>query len=348
MNIDWNIHTRRIYRILKWTGIVLLSVLGIACIVFMAFCEVGKQQLKGQAVTASHENLNSENSYIAPPQVVEYEGRQYRYNDALYVILCMGIDTENDLQEEGVPEKSGQSDANFLVVLDEKQERISILAIPRDTMTELDFYDVTGDYVGSIQEHLALQFAYGNGGSESCEMMLRAVSGLLYQMPMNGYVAFNLHSIKALNGIIGGVDVTLAEDFGEHQAGETIWLDNETAYVYVRGRDARVDYSADERLRRQKQYLLAFTEKALALTKQDIRQPFRIYQSLSDTLLTDVSMYALFSMVVMSMKCDFSEAYFYRVPGEQQLGELYEEYHVDAQALYEQVLEIFYLEEAAS
>lgn len=334
-------------KIVKRIGSVFLALVVILMFLFVAAGEVGKYKLKNQAVTASHEALGSDNSWVEPMQTIEYEGKHYQYNEDLYVILCMGIDTENDMREEGgVAGQGGQSDANFLVVLDEKQKRISIIAIPRDTMTEIDIYDVVGGYVDSIEEHLALQYAYGNGGRESCKMMERAVSGLLYGMPVNGYVSFNLNVIEPLNGTVGGVNITLEEDFEGYQAGETIWLDNKLAYQFIRTRDCDEAYSADARLRRQKQYLSAFVEKVLLLTKQDIRQPFRIYHAVSDYLITDVTMNEMFSMAVLGINCEFSDAYFYRVPGEQRLGDYYEEYHVDRQALYEVVLEVFYLEES--
>lgn len=334
-------------KIAKCIGITFLVLVVILVLLFAAVCEVGKYKLKNQAVTASHEDLGSDNSWVEPMQTVEYEGKHYRYNEDLYVILCMGIDTENDMREEGsVTGQGGQSDANFLVVIDEKQKRISIIAIPRDTMTEIDIYDVVGGYVDSIEEHLALQYAYGNGGSESCEMMERAVSGLMYGMPVNGYVSFNLNAIELLNGMAGGVNVTLEDDFAGYQEGETIWLDNELAYQFIRERDCDEEYSADARLSRQKQYLISFVEKVLVSTKQDIRQPFRMYCAVSDYLITDLTMDEMIPLAVLGAKCEFSEACFYRVPGEKQPGEYYEEYQVDRQALYELIIQVFYLEES--
>ncbi len=334
-------------KLLKYIGIAFLAIASIVLFLFAAVCKVGKYNLKNQAVTASCEDLDSDNYRTEPVQTIAYAGKNYQYNEELCVILCMGIDTENDMRKEGSASgQGGQSDANFLVVLDEKQKRISIIAIPRDTMTKIDIYDVTGGYVDSIEEHLALQYTYGNGGSESCEMMERAVSGLMNGMPVNGYVSFNLNAIELLNGMAGGVNVTLEDDFAGYQAGETIWLDNELAYQFIRERDCDEEYSADARLSRQKQYLISFVEKVLASTKQDIRQPFRMYCAVSDYLITDLTMDEMLSLAVLGAKCEFSEAYFYRVPGEQQPGEYYEEYQVDRQALYELILQVFYLEES--
>ena len=40
----------------------------------------------------------------------------------------------------------------------------------------------------------------------------------------------------------------------------------------------------------------------------------------------------------------FDESHMYNVPGETVMGEVYEEYYVDEDALYEMVLELFYEE----
>lgn len=337
---------QKMKKVIKVIGMITVGFAIVLAVGFLVFYESGKSQLKEQAATASFSNLGAERTLTKPPEVIDYNGHQYHYNSDLYVILCMGIDTENDMVEEGTPTgNSGQSDANFLVVLDERQKRISIIAIPRDTMTGIDIYDVVGGYVDTIEEHLALQYAYGNGGSESCAMMERAVSRLMYGMPINAYVSFSLNAIEILNGMVGGVPVTLEENFEEYKAGETVTLNNEQAYRYVRLRDCEEDYSADARLKRQKQYLTAYVEKAIACTKEDVRQPFRIYHSVSDYMITDVTSKELFSMVVLGLNCEFSESYFYRVPGEQQLGDGYEEFHVDQEALYELILEVFYLPE---
>lgn len=322
---------KRIRRIMyAIAGFLIICVLMVVTV-----CRAGRYLLKSQAVTASGSGYSD--------LTISYNGVDYSYNKNLYVIFCMGIDTINDMVRDGEIGNPRQSDANFLIILDEEKDNVSIIAIPRDTMTEIDIYDVTGRYIETTEEHFALQYAYGDGGRTSCEMTEFTASRLLYGIPINGYVCFNLRAIEVLNGMIGGTPVTPAEDFEELKAGETVTLSNEQAYRYVQLRDCEEDYSAAKRLERQKQYLQAFIQKAAACTKDDLRVPFRIYDQVSDHMITNISDIELMSLTVMGLQCDFSEIDFYVVPGEQQLGEVFEEYRVDEEALYKMILELFYL-----
>lgn len=334
----------------RWGRYVFATVAGLALAVIAAGALLyfgSLRSLKGQAVTSdAWETYDSELGERVLPDTVSWNGREYRRNEKIYTILCMGIDTENDMVAEGTGMRSGaQSDANFLVVVDAKQDKLSVLAIPRDTMTEIACFDTEGTSTGVIKDHLALQYAYGDGGSRSCELMQQSVSRLFCHQPVDAYVTFSLNAIEALNGMVGGVSVVLMEDLDGHREGEEITLNNEQAYQYIRVRDCAEDYSAEYRLQRQKQYLTAFIEKVIAYTKEDIRTPFRMYEQVSDSVLTNLSDAQILSLVLLGLQCDFSEESLYIVPGEQVLGGYYEEYHVDEQGLYELILEIFYLEE---
>lgn len=334
----------------RWGRYIFGAVAGVALAVIAAGALLyfgSLRSLKGQAVTAdAWEAYDSELDERVLPDTVSWNGREYRRNEEIYTILCMGIDTENDMVAEGTGMRTGaQSDANFLVVVDAEQDKLSVVAIPRDTMTEIACFDTEGTSTGVIKDHLALQYAYGDGGNRSCELMQQSVSRLFYHQPVNAYVTFSLNAIEALNGMVGGVSVTLMEDLDGHKAGEEITLNNEQAYQYIRVRDCEEDYSAEYRLQRQKQYLTAFIEKAIAYTKEDIRTPFRMYEQVSDSMLTNLSDAQILSLVFLGLQCDFSDESLYVVPGEQVIGGYYEEYHVDEQGLYEMILEIFYLEE---
>lgn len=86
-----------------------------------------------------------------------------------------------------------------------------MIAISRDTMTEIATYDVKGNYIGDSVNHLGLAYAFGNGKDTSCEYMVHAVSKLFYGIPINGYAAFNMETISKLNDAVGGVTVTVPE-----------------------------------------------------------------------------------------------------------------------------------------
>lgn len=331
---------RWIRRILLALAVIVL--LGAAAM-FLIY-RMGLDSLKKQSVTSDAWGTDEGKTERVLGEVVIYQGKEYHRNEDMYVILCMGLDTENDMVAAGNRMGTGaQSDANFLVVVDAKAKKLRIIAIPRDTMTEIETFFPNGEPVGLITDHLALQYAYGDGGTKSCELMECAVSQLFYNLPIDAYVTFSLNSIESLNGMVGGVTVEIQEDFDEFKAGETVTLNNGQAYHYIRWRDCGEAYSAQSRLERQKQYLTAFIEKAIAYTREDITKPFEMYDAVSDSMLMNLSDAQIFSLVLLGLQCDFGEDSFYVVPGEQQIGTYYEEYYIDEQEFYELLLDVFYV-----
>ena len=76
---------------------------------------------------------------------------------------------------------AGQADALFLVSLDRAEQKLQILTIPRDTMAQIETFNPGGKSLGMTEDHINLQYAFGDGKTKSCELMKTAVSNLLYR-----------------------------------------------------------------------------------------------------------------------------------------------------------------------
>ena len=111
------------------------------------------------------------------------QGKSYRRNIYIKAILCMGIDRPGSLEETMTAGFGGQADGIFLVAQDTARDRIKVLVIPRDTMTEIMLTDLSGNELGSSIQHLTLAYAYGDGREKSCRYMTEAVSRLLGGCP---------------------------------------------------------------------------------------------------------------------------------------------------------------------
>lgn len=116
------------------------------------------------------------NTPAEPNGGVEYQGKSYRRNTYIKAILCMGIDRPGSLEETMTAGFGGQADGIFLVAQDTARDRIRVLVIPRDTMTEITLTDLSGNELGSSIQHLTLAYAYGDGREKSCRYMTEAVS----------------------------------------------------------------------------------------------------------------------------------------------------------------------------
>lgn len=321
---------------------------------FFVLKATGKSSLRNRAATPAPVFTGAEEKPEAEQVeegVLYRNGKKYRYNENIITILCMGIDTTSDaFLEGGEIRRGGQSDANFLLVLDGENLKIRVIAIPRDTITTIDFYDAFGKYYDSGEGHLALQYAYVGGGPKSCEAMEKAVSNLMYQLPIHAYVSINMKAIALLNDQVGGVPVTIADEYAagldpSWQVGDTVTLMGQQAVNYVRQRDQSVDFSAQARLQRQKQYLLAFMGQAMNAIRADLTLPVGLYQSAADYMVTDLGVNEVVYLATEALNYSFDGNSFYVLEGESTKGELYEEFHVDETALQELILEVFYLAE---
>ncbi len=332
---------------------IVLSVVG--CLLTVVVCVVvvrhlGKNSLVENAGIGA-EGMESEKQLTgeeAEDGIVYYQDEKYRYNDHILTFLFMGIDNDDSFKDEEVMGTAGQSDCNFLAVLDTSNKKMELIGISRDTMTEIAIYDANGEYMRTVKEHLAIQFAYGDGAARSCEMMVEAVSNLMYGLPIHGYCAMNWDGIAVLNDAIGGVEVTVLEDLTWVDKtlvkDESVTLQGKHAFYYVKARNTKKFASNNLRLERQKQYLKTYANKAIAMTKEDIRVPFNILKELDDYMITDISLDQITYLVteIINYQIDFDNIR--SIEGEvvHPEGSRYEQFHVDHEALYELILEVFY------
>ena len=295
--------------------------------------EDGKQQESDAWKGESNEGL------------VTYNGKKYRYNSHLSNYLLLGIDTEGEIAQEKETLSGGQSDAIFLVAYDRKEETAQILAIPRDTMTTIYIYNIDGTYVTHQTDHLTLQYAYGDGREMSCKITRDAVSNLLYGVPIIGYTAINLDSIPLLVDTVGGVTLTVPDDSMEevspdYKKGAEITLTSETAENYIRYRDTHAHHQALVRTERQKSFINAFADRILELQAQDPHTVTDIYETIKPHMVTNMS-----NDIFLDLAGAKRVGEIRTIPGEGVATDLFDEYHVDDKALYEMILDVFYIEE---
>ena len=226
---------------------VLVIILAIVAL-FQGFRMRGKEALF-RNVAVETENLPEEKqsgedrAKIACEQgkEVTYQGEKYVYNEDLVSILFLGVDKEA-FEEGGTvgDGKAGQADALFLLVLDTKTGKSRLIAISRDTMTDVNVYSDLGNFIGTEKLQLCLAYTYGDGKEKSCENTVRAVSRLFYGMPVAAYAALDLDAIAVLTDAVGGVEVTVTKDLTIQdpslKEGERKVLTGEQAQWYVRSR----------------------------------------------------------------------------------------------------------------
>lgn len=281
--------------------------------------------------------------------MIRYNGKTYAYKQNCLTFLCMGIDKKGEMEASEDLLEGGQADAIFLAVLDPDEQKISVIGVNRDTMTEISVYDENGLYIGKRTAQIALQHGYGDGMEMSCERMVEAVSHLFYGIPIHGYCSLNMEVITLLNDEIGGVTVTVPEDLTvrgtlKWEAGQQVHLLGEDAYTFVQYRDTKTAQSAEGRLARQKQYLQAFITQAKAAMRENMTLPLSLYELVTPYMVTDISAEEAVYLAAQALSYSFRPEDIHTLEGEVVMGEKYEEFYQDDTALYELILQVFYEE----
>lgn len=295
---------------------------------------------------AGEESLTKEEEEKWQEGWVKYQGEVYTYNEEILTFLIMGIDKENDVEEVAEGTDGGQADALFLVVLNPKDKSIKVVGINRNTMTDIETYDGHGEYVSTVKSQLAIQHGFGNGMEESCEYQKKAVANLFYQLPIHGYAAVNMSAVATINDAVGGVEVTVPADVAGiteyFVEGSRLRLMGENAFWFVKYRDTDVFGSADMRLERQKTYINGFIEAAKQAVHNDLSVVIDLYQAVKPWMVTDISLDEAVYLAPVLKDYGFSAENFYMLQGETVMGEQYEEFYPDEDAMFEMILDIFY------
>ena len=338
---------------------VLAAITGLLAAAFAAFLivgAIGKANLRSNVIAAPKLENAPVVIELQPTEEeaagwkegwVKYNGQIYAYNEDILTFLIMGIDKTKDVKEVAEGTNGGQADALFLVVLNPHDDSLSVIGINRNTMTDVSVYDNNGSFVNTVKAQIAVQHGFGNGVEESCEYQVNAVQHLFYEMPVHGYAAINMSAIGPLTDMVGGVDVVALEDIKSGNStvikeGEEVHLEGDLAFAYIHNRDTKEFGSADHRLERQKQFITTYLQKVKQKTKEDIGFPISVYQSIAPQTVTSLTVDEMTYLVSIAKDYSFDENYLYTLKGETKQGDVFEEFYVDENDLFELILKVFY------
>lgn len=317
------------------------QILFIICLVVLIIGVVLFYFLRGQQESYSSDYKDSERK-----DTVEYDGKEYRYNEHLSNFVFMGVDTREPITEYETREEAGRADAIYLLSYDRVQKTLKCISIPRDTITNVHVIAPDGTDLGISKEHINIQYAFGDGKDESCRLVKEAVSDMLRGVPIQGYCSLNMDGIAVAVDVLGGVEVTVPNDSmedvsSEYTKGSKVLITKENAEKFIRYRDITVAQSAHARTERQKELMKAVSEQAKVKSAKDTDFIVDMHERLKPYMVSNIGNDVLAKL--LEAKFD-SEDGIVDIPGEKIEGELYDEYHIDETKLYELVLELFYEE----
>ena len=293
-----------------------------------------------------------ESTVFSDPSFVVEEGESktifrddvaYFPRQDMTVVMVLGIDQYGPVEASGSYNNRGAADVVMLLAFDEKNQVINVLHLNRDSMVEMPVLGLGGREAGTYYGQLALSHTYGQGLEDSCENTRKTVSDLLYGLQIDHYVALNMDAITLLNDAVGGVTVTVTEDFSSVDPTITtgsVTLTGKQSLNFIRTRKDVGDQLNVSRMERQKEYINGFS--AALREKQQGSSEFlmNVYAEIAPYMVTDCSVNTVNGMINRYSSYAIGEVV---IPaGQNVAGEEYMEFYLDEEALDETILRLFY------
>lgn len=320
-------------------AVVLAAVVGVGAWIY----QMQKQQESRHVVAGNSVDMK------AGYRSITYKGKEYQYNSLITTVLYAGVDSEGEMKVNEGYADAARADSISVAVLDKKHKKMTVIALSRDTMTEVRRYSLSGRDRGTYLTHLGFAYAYGDGGEVSCEDLRESVSNLLGGIPINEYVITNQSSMTYINNLVGGITVEVPNDdlaakYPQFTKGAVVKLDDSNIRDYLQYRDTAKDLSNEGRIARQQSYVTAYIGQLKQVLQKDMDGTWRKLEEMDDYLQTSITKNKYISLAKLLESVEFTSDNYYRPTGENVAGEEHDEFYVDEEALREKVIELFYEE----
>lgn len=294
------------------------------------------------------EEENVEPKEEGAPDWIDEDGNEYRYRSDVQTLLVMGIDYMNNptYWDSNMVSNGGNADILALVIFDSRNDSMTILYIPRDTMANILMLDEQGNYLDTVFNNISASHSYGDGGSLSCELTADAVSTMLYGVPITRFAAMDFDSIPVINQALGGLELTFSDDFthidSSFQKGSTVTLTDKQLERLIRYRDhGELDGAYKRGMRDLKLVVKAMLDQLKRLAKKDPGAVMSVYNKLSPHMTSNLSLDEVSYLAQIVLGFDISGDTLITMPGVVTKGEKYAEFYPDETWLHDFVAETF-------
>ncbi|MBR4474060.1 MAG: LCP family protein [Oscillospiraceae bacterium] len=278
---------------------------------------------------------------------IYYNGAWYALRDDLDTCLIIGVD-KNSERLDTLDEKdllnNLQSDFLLLLISDRSNNSYTTLQINRDTMAEIPRIGENGRELSPVTQQLALAHTYGSGGKDSCRNTVKAVSRLLYDVPIDHYYAITMDAVPVLNDLVDGVKVHIDDDLTAADPafvqGTDVTLHGDQALRFVRARMSVTDGTNLSRMNRQRVYLDALYSKLKSYLQKDGTFALKMADSLADYSTSDLipEELARFAEQLKNQENKGIET----MQGEARMGARYVEFYPNEDLLQASVIRLFF------
>ena len=317
--------------------IIVFLAVGLGVMVWMVQRDADRE-LISEAGTSVHADHSSER--------LVYQEKSYPVLRRISSLLLIGTDNFADNTDD--VKKYGNYNyqfADFLAVLvfDHDKKTVTPLQINRDTICEVPWLMPSGKVGGYEVKQINYAHTYGQGREDSCENTVLTVRKLLYDAPIDRYMAFTMDAVPVMNDLVGGVRVTLTEDMPdlgkEYVKGAEIQLRGNAALRFVRTRSLEIVNANAYRMQRQQQYLAGFTEAARTAAAKNQNLAVEAFKAIDPFLCTNLTVSNI-SEIVEDL-CEYEILPVITAEGEYTFEETHAQFHADESSLWQCVYSAF-------
>ncbi len=312
---------------------IILSVAVVITATVAIFVKIGERKLR-EELTFENDGLTVDDAYQDADEVF-YKGQTYVYNKDLINILCIGVDKSNNTDH-----RDRQADALYLLSLDTDKKLLNVLAISRNTLADIDVYDIDNEFLATEKAQICLSYVYGKDDKQSTLLTCKAVSRFLYDIPINAYYTVFMDAIDEIVDAVDGVELVIPDDMAavnsNWKKGKKITLSGSNALRFIQYRGE----THAPRLERQKLFISSFIKQAKTAFKKDFSVPVSLYKSIAKNSVTDIGASKVSYLATQMAGASFK---MYSIEGKTGFDGMYETFLADETALYESVLNLFYI-----
>ena len=270
-----------------------------------------------------------------------YNGQIFTQRKDVEAYLILGIDKDGPVQRSADAREGGQADMLQVLIIDHAAKTWQLLPIDRNTLAMFEVLNADGSSAGTQYMQICLAHAFSYGLEDGCTKTANAVKDILLNRKMDGYYALNMGGISELNDLIGGVEVTVTEEFLEIdpdlKVGETITMTGADAEKFVRARMNMEDDRNELRMARQEVYLNSFIQKFDGLSEEE---SLSVYDKMMDYVVTNMGSKTFADLT--SVCKNYTKLDSIKIAGTSQIENGFETFRMDDVSRIETSLKLFY------
>ena len=276
-------------------------------------------------------------------KTITRDGVDYFPRQDITVLMVLGIDQYGPVTSSNYYRNSGAADSIMLFVFDDTNEECTVLYVNRDTMLDMDVLGLKGEYAGTAYGQLALAHTYGDGLQSSSQNVKNTLMKFFHGMTVDYYITMNMDAVPMMNDAVGGVTVTVTEDFSQVDPSITmgeVTLRGQQVLNYVRTRKDVGDQKNVSRMERQEQYVDGFLRALQNKEQTDANFLVELYDQVAPYLVSDCPLSTLTKM--LDRYAHFTIKDVVTPEGRNIIGEEYYEFYADEEKLDELTVNLFY------